>query len=613
MPTSPIAPLVQHLRRVAFHQDAAGLTDGQLLERFLSRREEAAFEALVQRHGPMVLGVCRRVLHNGHDAEDAFQATFLILVRKASSITPRELVGSWLHGVAYRTALKARSLVARRRAKEQQVRAMPQSQSLDTGARDDLQERLDFELSRLPVKYRAPVLLCDLEGKSRREAACQLNIAEGTLSSRLARARRLLARRLSGPDVVFSAGALAAVVSSSQAPAAVPVSLVQATVHVAMLLAAGSSAAAVASAEVAAITEGVLKAMLLTKLKTFTVCLLAVSVVALGIGALGQRLQAIEEPPALVANTDDSPDDEEKPKKDKKEKKQKIENKTATPDQRSKAEEVLTKSFKTKAAPRVTVETFNGPITVTTGDKAAVTAKVIKTTRAATDEAAKDALKSVTVSMTQDGDAIRIQAKTEDKLSLIQRAAAVELQTPPGAVLDLHTSNGPVTITGVTGQIKVHTSNGKIDVKGSKAKLELKTSNGGIHVDGGAEQVNLNTSNGKITIQSGKGTVTAHTSNGSIEFSGTLADGSHSFTTSNGSIQVTLPADAHFRVDATTSHGKIETDFAVAESEKKGKTHIRSTVGDNPAVSIKLHTSNGSIGIHSKKGAKSEDEEKVKE
>jgi RNA polymerase sigma factor (sigma-70 family) len=607
-----MTPLVQHLRRVAFHQDAAGLTDGQLLERFLSRREEAAFEALVHRHGQMVLGVCRRVLHNGHDAEDAFQATFLVLVRKASSIAPRELVGSWLHGVAYRTALKARSLAARRRAKEQQVRAMPRSQSLDAGARADLQERLDLELSRLPVKYRAPVLLCDLEGKCRREAACLLGIAEGTLSSRLARARRLLARRLSGPDAVLSAGALAAAVSSSQAPAAVPVSLEHATVHIAMLLAAGSTAAAVASAEVAAITEGVLKTMLLTKLKTLTVCLLAVSVVALGIGALGQRLQAIEEPPALVAQNDDSPTDDDKPKKDKKDKKQKIENKIATPDQRAKAEEVLTKSFKTKAAPRVSVETFNGPITVTTGDKATVTAKVIKTTRAATDEAAKEALKSVAVNMTQEGDAIRIQAKTEDKLSLIQRAAAVELQTPPGAILDLHTSNGPVTISGVTGEIKVQTSNGKIDVKGSKAKLELKTSNGAIRVDGGAEQLNLHTSNGKITIQSGKGTVTAHTSNGGIEFSGTLTDGGHSFTTSNGSIKVTLPADARFRVDAQTSHGKIQTDFAIAESEKKGKTRLHTSVGDNPAVSIKLHTSNGSIGIHSKKDGKSEDDEKVK-
>jgi DUF4097 and DUF4098 domain-containing protein YvlB len=521
------------------------------------------------------------------------------------------LVGSWLHGVAYRTALKARSLAARRRAKEQQVRDMPRSQPLDAGARADLQERLDLELSRLPDKYRAPVLLCDLEGKNRREAACQLGIAEGTLSSRLARARRLLARRLSGPNGVLTAGALAAVVSSTQAHAAIPVSLLHLTVDTAMLVVAGKTAAAAASAEVAAITEGVLKAMLLSKLKAGCAFVLAISVVALGIGAL-QRSQAVEEPPAIVARIDDPPSDEDKPKKDKKDKKQKIENKIAAPDKKAKAEEVLTKSFKTKAAPRVLVETFNGPITVTTGKEGAVSAKVTKTTRAATEEAAKEALKSVDVSMTQEGDAIRIQAKTEDKQSMIQRAVAVELQTPPGATLDLHTSNGAVTISGTTGEVKVHTSNGKIEVKGSKGKLQLKTSNGAVNVEGGTNQLDVHTSNGRISIQTGNGSVTAHTSNGGIEFSGTLADGSHSFTTSNGSINVTLPGDMKFRIDASTSHGKIQSDFATAEGDKKNKTRLRTSVGDNPAVSVKLHTSNGTIHIHSKEKVKSEETEEVK-
>src|SRR5262252_9901186 len=117
MPASSLSPLVHHLRRVAFQQDATALTDGQLLERFLNQRDEAAFEALVRRHGPMVLGVCQRVLRHSHEAEDAFQAVFLVLVRKASSIVPRDLVGSWLYGVALRTALKARGMAARRRAK----------------------------------------------------------------------------------------------------------------------------------------------------------------------------------------------------------------------------------------------------------------------------------------------------------------------------------------------------------------------------------------------------------------------------------------------------------------------------------------------------------------
>src|SRR5438105_13858568 len=126
MATGPRDGVIRHLRRVAFLRDADAMTDGQLLEGFLAQRDEAAFAALVRRHGPMVLGVCRRVLGNHHDAEDAFQATFLVLARKAASVRSREVVGHWLYGVAYRTALKARSMTARRRAKEQQVKDMPQ-------------------------------------------------------------------------------------------------------------------------------------------------------------------------------------------------------------------------------------------------------------------------------------------------------------------------------------------------------------------------------------------------------------------------------------------------------------------------------------------------------
>src|SRR5689334_9992222 len=134
MASSPVSRVIQHLRGALLAREDGGLTDGQLLECFVSRREEAAFEALVRRHGPMVLGVCRRVLRCDHDAEDAFQATFLVLVRKAASVVPRELVGNWLYGVAHRTALKARSMAARRRAVERQVRDMPRSSTLDPGA-----------------------------------------------------------------------------------------------------------------------------------------------------------------------------------------------------------------------------------------------------------------------------------------------------------------------------------------------------------------------------------------------------------------------------------------------------------------------------------------------
>src|SRR5919206_746462 len=121
MAAGQLSGVVRQLRRAALLQDGGGMTDGQLLDRFLRRRDEAAFEALVRRHGPMVLGVCRRVLRHEADAEDAFQATFLVLVRRAAAVNPRARVGNWLYGVAYRTALKAKALNHRRRVKERQA------------------------------------------------------------------------------------------------------------------------------------------------------------------------------------------------------------------------------------------------------------------------------------------------------------------------------------------------------------------------------------------------------------------------------------------------------------------------------------------------------------
>jgi RNA polymerase sigma factor (sigma-70 family) len=602
MPTSTMAPLLRHLRRAAFQPDAAAMTDGQLLERFLARREEAAFEALVRRHGPMVLGVCGRVLRNGHDAEDAFQATFLVLVRKAGSIVPRNLVGNWLYGVAYRTALKARSMAARRRVVEGQVRDMSSSETLDPGARTDLQTRLDQELNRLPDKYRAPVILCELEGKSRRDAAVQLGIAEGTLSSRLARARQMLARRLSGPNGVLSASAVSVALATQIASAVVPAPLLASTVKAGSLFALGEAATVVTSAKVATLTHGVLKAMFLTKLKTATALLVMASVLALTVGAFSTVLRA--DPAPVIADDDDPPaksaqkkskPDKDQPKKDIKEKK------IAPPDGRAKAEEVLNKSFTTKSTPKLMVETFNGSITVTTAEKGGVTAKVVKTVQAATEEAAKEDLKNVDVQMTQEGDTVRITAKSEGMHLHTNRAVAVELQVPAGSKLDLRTSNGAIKATGPTGDATLHTSNGKIELKGGKGKLNLKTSNGAITAEGAAGSLDLKTSNGAINIKSDKATVSAHTSNGKIRFTGTLSEGKHEFRTSNGSIGLTLPANAGFQVDAHTSHGKVTTEFKINVSGSSKKSSLKGTVGENPATTIQLHTSNGNIDIKPEK------------
>src|SRR5262245_31193708 len=191
MATGQMSRVVRNLRRAAFLHDSGEMTDGQLLECFLARRDEAAFTALVRRHGPMVLGVCRRVLRNTQDAEDAFQATFLVLVRKAASLRQRELVGNWLYGTAYRAALEARTVNTSRRARERQVLQMPEGEAPDqTDVWRDVRPLLDEELNRLPDKYRVPVVLCDLEGRKRKEVARQLHITAGTLSSRVGTARR---------------------------------------------------------------------------------------------------------------------------------------------------------------------------------------------------------------------------------------------------------------------------------------------------------------------------------------------------------------------------------------------------------------------------------------
>src|SRR5262245_60287776 len=210
--------------RAVLRQGAAGGTDGQLLASFIDRNDDAAFEALVCRHGPMVFGVCRRVVRHHHDAEDAFQATFLVLARKASSVRPRERLANWLHGVARRTAMKAKAMSAKRRGREQQVTEVPEPEAVQQGQWRNLQSLLDQELNGLTENYRLPILLCQIEGKTIKDAAQQLGWPQGSLAGRLARGRKLLAKRLANRGVVPS-GSLAAVVSQHAASAAVPTSL----------------------------------------------------------------------------------------------------------------------------------------------------------------------------------------------------------------------------------------------------------------------------------------------------------------------------------------------------------------------------------------------------
>jgi RNA polymerase sigma factor (sigma-70 family) len=294
MATHRLRRTLDHLQLALAPPGADALTDAHLLARFLTCRDETAFAALVRRHGPMVLGVCRRVLGHAHDAEDAFQAAFMVLARKAGSVLKREAVGSWLYMVAYRAAQRARANQARRRAREKQVDEMPHPEVQPEEAQD-WWPLLDDELGRLPEKYRAPIVLCDLEGQPRKEAARQLRLPPGTLSSRLATGRRLLAERLSRRGVALSGGALAAALSYGAARASPAAPLVLGTAKAAVLVAAGHLAAV--STPVAVLTKGVLQAMFLTKLKIAVGLVLAV--VVLGTGGLAYRsadAQTVQQP-----------------------------------------------------------------------------------------------------------------------------------------------------------------------------------------------------------------------------------------------------------------------------------------------------------------------------
>ena len=296
-----------------FNEGAVGmLSDGQLLDRFVGRRDASAFEAIVERYGPLVWGVCRRVLRHHHDAEDAFQATFLVLARKAASVMPREKLGNWLYGVAYQTAMKARATRAKRRVRERPAREMTEPEAVPDEHADELLSRLDREVARLPEKYRLPIILCELEGKTHRQAAEQLGWPVGTVSGRLSRARALLASRLSRPGTPLTVGALGVLLAHDAARAGVPPELVRSTAQAASLSMAGKAATAgVVSAKVAALTGEVLKTMLINKLTLTTAMLLVALALAAGGTSLTYRAHATE--PASPKKDSENPEERSNP------------------------------------------------------------------------------------------------------------------------------------------------------------------------------------------------------------------------------------------------------------------------------------------------------------
>jgi RNA polymerase sigma factor (sigma-70 family) len=304
MATNQLGRMIQTLRVGTLLDKEASLSDGQLLECYVQSQSETAFTALVHRHGPMVLGVCHRVLRSPEDAEDAFQATFLVLFRKAASIVSKELVASWLYSVAHQTASKARAIAARRRAKERELTVRPEPTLEPQDHQGDLRALLDQELGRLPEKYRAVIVLCDLEGKTRKEAARHFNLPEGTVASRLATAREMLAKRLARHGLTVSASLLAALISQ-RAEARVPTALLSSTIQAATSMATEPAVVTgVVSGQVAALTEGVLQAMCRSRLQTVMALFLVLVLAVSGVGVLqvnASRAQGEVDQPAAGA------------------------------------------------------------------------------------------------------------------------------------------------------------------------------------------------------------------------------------------------------------------------------------------------------------------------
>jgi RNA polymerase sigma factor (sigma-70 family) len=298
MPARPTR-LLDRLRRLAAPPASDATDDAVLLDRFVRQRDGTAFAALVARHGGMVLRVCRRILGDFHAAEDAFQAAFLVLARRAEAIRRRQSLAAWLHAVAHRVAHKARLSVARRKCRETDAPApessAPHTDPLEQMTVRELLAALEEEVQRLPETYRLPVVLCCLEGLSQEEAARRLRCTAGSVRARLERGRKRLHTRLAKRGLTLAA-VLAAVEVSRGFAASVPPALMGTAVQAALTDTLGDAVAAgTVSAATATLTEGVVKAMLLKKLKLVAVVALGVTLTGFGAGLLACRALAGEQ------------------------------------------------------------------------------------------------------------------------------------------------------------------------------------------------------------------------------------------------------------------------------------------------------------------------------
>jgi RNA polymerase sigma factor (sigma-70 family) len=306
MTTTQPGTVLRHLRELVTAKDA--VPDQQLLDRFAKGREEVAFAALVRRHGPLVLGVCRRVLRQEQDAEDVFQATFLVLSRKAATIDRRASLGSWLYRVAFHMALKTRKQAAARQRREAQSRRHDESDPLAEVTGRELLAVFDEELQRLPECERVALVQCYLQGKTRDEAAREAGCSESTMKRRLERGKDRMRKRLARRGVALPAALLAAVLAQG-AKAAVPGPLAASVVKAARLLATGKAAAGVVSVRAVALADEALRAMTASKVKTLGALILGVALLGVGTGLFASSPRGVVPPPA-----DPAPAAKESPK-----------------------------------------------------------------------------------------------------------------------------------------------------------------------------------------------------------------------------------------------------------------------------------------------------------
>jgi RNA polymerase sigma factor (sigma-70 family) len=312
MSRSTLALVVHHLRAKLACQERSEKSDEQLLHAFTTHRDDAAFAVLVHRHGPMVLHVCRRVLGREQDAEDAFQAIFLVLARKAAMLRRKSALASWLHGVAYRIALKAKQSAERRRKYEGRAQARSSVDPTDELLWREVRALLDEEIARLPEKYRSVFVLCCLEELSQAEAGRHLGLKEGTVANRLAQARKRLAQRLRCRGVELMA-VLAVTGLAGQPASALSPMLIATTIEAALATAAGDKLASVVSTSVAELLESAMATMMVSKAKLVTLTLLTVTLLGSatvwayrGLAANSLMSSTLSEEPSS-AKVDDKP------------------------------------------------------------------------------------------------------------------------------------------------------------------------------------------------------------------------------------------------------------------------------------------------------------------